>query len=138
MQEQSHKWVYIVIVVVIVALMVAGVLLYDQEKQSAEARAKAQEFVTKLEAAGLPAPSEEAAVRLFGTDGGPFIGKPDEDLLHAEYAWWHGTGGAASRPLILDPDFVKAAEIFVSVYAPDKMAAFQEFVDGLELEETID
>ena len=33
---------------------------------------------------------------------------------------------------------MKAAEIFVSVYAPDKLAGFQEFVSGLELEETTD
>jgi hypothetical protein len=136
MQEKSHKWIYITIIIVIVALMVAGVLLYDQEKQSEEAKAKAYEFVTKLKAAGLPAPSEEAAARLFGTDGGPFVGKPDEELLQAEYAWWHGTGGTVSRPVILDPEFLKAAAIFVSVYAPDKMAKFQEWVDGLKTGQT--
>ena len=32
MQEKSHKWVYIIIVVVIVALMVAGAVLYHDEK----------------------------------------------------------------------------------------------------------
>jgi hypothetical protein len=63
---------------------------------------------------------------------------PDEELLQSQYAWQLGTAGPASRPVILDPDFVKAAEIFVSVYAPEKLAGFQEFVSGLELEETTD
>ena len=62
------------------------------------------------------------AVRLFGVDGGPFAQNPDEELLQSQYAWQLGTAGPASRPVILDPDFVKAAEIFVSVYAPDKLA----------------
>jgi hypothetical protein len=136
MQEKSHKWIYITIVSVIVALMVAGVAVYRQEEQSKEAKAKAHEFVTKLEAAGLPAPSEESAARLFGRDGGAFIGKPDENLLQAEYAWWHGTAGTATRPVILDPEFVEAASIFVSVYAPEKMAAFQDWVDGLKTGDT--
>ena len=136
MQEKSHKWVYITIVVVIVALMVAGALMYHQEKQTKEAQAKAKEFIAKLNAAGLKAPSEEAAVRLFGVDGGPFAQNPDQSLMQSQYAWQLGTAGPASRPVILDPDFAKAAAIFISVYAPDKLAEFQEFVDGLKTEET--
>ncbi len=31
---------------------------------------------------------------------------------------------------------MKTAEIFLSVYAPDKLDEFQTFVDGLKLEET--
>jgi hypothetical protein len=136
MQEKSHKWVYIGLVVIIVGLMVVGVNTHANRKQSKEAAAKAHEFVTKLEAAGLRAPTEEAAARLFGTDGGQFMGKPEEELLQAEYAWSHGTGGTVSRPVILDPEFLEAASIFVSVYAPEKMGAFQEWVDGLKTGET--
>ncbi len=136
MEEKSHKWVYVTLIVVIVALMVVGAVLYRDQKQTEEARAKAKEFIAKLNAAGMQAPSEEAAVRLFGGDGGPFAQDPDKTLLQSQYAWQLGTSGPASRPVILDPDFVKAAEIFVSVYAPDKLAEFQEFVNGLELEET--
>jgi hypothetical protein len=136
MQEKSHKWVYIIIAVVIVALMVAGVVLYQDQEQSKEAQAKAKEFIAKLNAAGMKAPSEETAVRLFGVDGGPFAKNPDQTLLQSQYAWQLGTAGPASRPVILDPDFAKAAEIFISVYAPDKLADFQQFVDGLKTEET--
>ena len=72
-------------------------------------------------------------------DGGPVrTGSPDEELLQSQYAWQLGTAGPASRPVILDPDFLKAAEIFVSVYAPEKLTEFQEFVSGLELEEITD
>jgi hypothetical protein len=138
MHEKSHTWVYVTIAVVIVALMVAGVVLYRDQKESAEAQAKAKELIAKLNAVGLKAPSVETAVRLFGSDGGPYAQDPDEALTQSQYAWQLGTGGAVSRPVIIDPQFVKAAEIFVSVYAPDKLAEFQEFVDGLELQETVD
>ena len=138
MQERSHKWVYIAIVVAIVALMIAGVALWREQEQTAEAKAKAREFVAKLNAAGLKAPSEETAVRLFGADGGPYAENPDAALARSQYAWQLGTAGPAGRPVILDPQFVQAAEIFVSVYAPDRLEEFQEFVEGLELQETID
>ena len=32
MEEKSHKWIYITLIVVIVALMVAGVALYRDQK----------------------------------------------------------------------------------------------------------
>ena len=138
MEEKSHKWVYVTIIVVIVALMVAGVVVIRDVKESREARDKAKEFVTKLKDAGLPAPTEQTAARLYGVDGGPFAGRPDADLLQAEYAWWHGTAGPAARPVIMDPDFLEAATIFVAVYQPDRLAEFQEYVNGLDLEETVD
>ena len=136
MTEKSHKWVYIVIVVVIVALMVAGVVLWRDVKTNREAHAKARQFIAQLNAAGLKAPSEDAVVRLFGVDGGGYAKNPDSALLESQYAWQLGTAGPASRPVILDPDFAKAAAIFVSVYAPDKLAEFQKFVDGLKTQET--
>ena len=137
-QEKSHTWVFVALVVVIVALLIAGVALWREQEQTAEAKAKAREFIAALSAAGLQTPSEETAVRLFGADGGPYAQNPDEALTHSQYAWQLGTSGPATRPVILDPQFVRAAEIFVSVYAPDKLPEFQEFVEGLELQETID
>ena len=136
MQEKSHKWVYIVIIVVIVALMVAGVVLWRDVKTNREAHAKARQFIAQLNAAGLKAPSEDAVVRIFGVDGGGYAQNPDSALLESQYAWQLGTAGPASRPVILDPDFAKAAAIYVSVYAPDKLAEFQKFVDGLKTQET--
>jgi hypothetical protein len=136
MEEKSHKWIYVIIIVVIVALMVAGALLYRDVKVTNEAQQKAKEFVTLLQDAGLPAPTEEQAVRLYGADGGPFAGSPDADLAQAEYGWWHGTAGAANRPFRLQGDYIEAARIFVAVYTPEKLAAFDEYVAGLETDDS--
>jgi hypothetical protein len=136
MAEKSHKWVYVVIIVVIAAAMVGGAVLHHDQKVTKEAQQKAKVFVAKLHDAGLPAPTEAEAVRLYGVDGGPFAGSPDADLEQAEYGWWHGTAGAANRPFILDADYVEAARIFVEVYVPDKLAAFDEYVNGLKTDDS--
>jgi len=136
LQEKSHTWIYVVVIVAVLALMVAGVALYDHGKNTREARAKAQEFISKMEAAGYNAPSEAEVVSLFGADGGAAAKNPNAALLKWQYVSQLGTAGAASRPIILDPDFVHVAEIFLSVYAPQKLAGFQDFVKGLKLGNT--
>ncbi|NLE23580.1 MAG: hypothetical protein GX624_12500 [Actinobacteria bacterium] len=114
--------------------------LWREEERSAEARAKAREFIAELNAAGIAAPSEEAAARLFGVDGGQFTQNLDEDLHRALYAWQLGTAGPAGRPVILDEDFVTAADAFVRIYVKDKAAAseFREWLHRLETGNTID
>ena len=136
LQEKSHTWIYVVVIVAVLALMVAGVALYDHGKNTREARAKAQEFISKMEAAGYNAPSEAEVVSLFGADGGAAAKNSNAALLKWQYVSQLGTAGAASRPIILDPDFVHVAEIFLSVYAPQKLAGFQDFVHGLKLGNT--
>jgi hypothetical protein len=136
MQEKSHKWIYITLAVVIVALMVAGVLVYHQEKQSKLAQARAKEFVAALKSAGLPAPTVEEAARLFGADGGPYARNLGEELQRAQYTWQLGTAGPAGRPVILDKDFLKAAEAFVRTYAPEKWTEFYKWAEGLKTGET--
>ncbi len=136
MRQKSDTWIYIAIAVVVIALMVAGVVVYHEGKQSREAQAKAEEFISKLDAAGLPAPSKATVVRLFGVDGGPALQAGQNALSRAQYAWQLQTSGPATRPVVLDPRFLRAAEIYLSVYAPGKLPAFKEFVAGLKLEET--
>jgi hypothetical protein len=136
MQEKSHTWVYVVIVVVIVALMVAGVAVRRHEKDNREAHAKAQELITKLEAAGFKAPAEDTIVELFGTDGGAFAENPGSGLLQAQLVAQYGNAGPASRAVIIDKDLLQAGVIILQVYAPEKLAAYQEFLNGLKFGET--
>jgi len=135
-QEKSSTWVYVVIIVVIVGLMAAGVAVRRHEKDNREARAKAQELITKLEAAGFKAPAEDTIVELFGTSGGTFAENPGSGLLQAQLAMQHGNAGPASRSVIIDKDLLRAGLIILEVYAPEKLAAYQEFLDGLKFGET--
>ena len=90
-QEKSHTWIYVVVIVAVLALMVAGVALYDHGKNTREARAKAQEFISKMEAAGYNAPSEAEVVSLFGADGGAAAKNPNAALLKWQYVSQLGT-----------------------------------------------
>jgi hypothetical protein len=131
-QEKSHTWIYVTIVVVIVALMAAGVAVRRHEQDNREAHAKARELITKLEAAGFTAPEEDTIVELFGTDGGAFAEQVGSGLLEAELAMQFGNAGPASRSVILDRKLLSAGVIVLEVYAPQKLAAYREFLDGLE------
>ena len=104
MQEKSHKWVYITIIVVIVALMVAGAVLYRDQKETKEAQRQGEGVHHQAERRrAARRRARTTAVRLFGVDGGPYAQNPDEELLQSQYAWQLGTAGPASRPVILDP-----------------------------------
>ena len=135
-QEKSHTWIYVVIVVVIVALMAAGVAVRRHEKDNQAAHAKAQELISKLEAAGFKAPEEDTIVELFGTSGGSFAQNPGSDLLQAQLAMQYGNAGPASRSVIIDKDLLQAGVIILEVYAPQKLAAYKEFLSGLKFGET--
>lgn len=135
-QEKSPTWIYVVIIVVIVALMAAGVAVRRHEKDNREAHVKAQELITELEAAGFKAPAEDTIVELFGTSGGTFAENPGSGLLQAQLAMQYGNAGPASRSVIIDKDLLRAGLIILEVYAPEKLAAYQEFLDGLKFGET--
>ena len=137
MEEKSHKPIYVVIIVAIVALMALGVAMYPRARDTREARAKAQEYITALEAAGYAAPKEDVLVELYGSDGGQAAQDPAAALGRWQYAAQLGTAGPASREVILDPRFVEAEEIFLSVYAPDQLPEFRQFVATLKLGATI-
>ena len=137
MKQRPNDWLSIAIVVVILAAMAAGVALYKGGSESPEAHAKAREFISKLQAAGYRAPREAAVVRLFGTEGGPATEHPWAALLKAQYFAQFGTAGPASRPVILSPRFIEAARIFLSVYEPEKLPAFDQYVRGLKLGNTV-
>lgn len=135
-QKKSSAWIYVVIIVVIVALMAAGVAVRRHEKDNREAHVKAQELITELEAAGFKAPAEDTIVELFGTSGGTFAENPGSGLLQAQLAMQYGNAGPASRSVIIDKDLLRAGLIILEVYAPEKLAAYQEFLDGLKFGET--
>ena len=136
MQEKSHAWIYVVLVVAIVALMAAGVAMHQNEQDSATARAKAKELTAALQAAGLRAPDEHTAVAIFGSDGGRFVEGVGSGLLEADFAIQSGNAGPASRAVILDDDLLRAGSIILKVYAPQKLAAWEDFLSGLKFGQT--
>jgi len=138
----DNRWVYLVVGIVLVALLVVGLLAYESEKESAAAREKAVQFVAALEEAGFDvrdhARAVEIAVALFGDDGGRLAEDPNDAFVRALLLNRLATsGGIATRPVILDRRMFVAEEIALSVYAPEKLEEFREFVEDLKTARTL-
>ncbi len=140
--EHSDRWIYIVVAAVFVVLLVIGLAAYRTEKKTAAAEQKAEQFIAGLQAAGFEIRDEErakdVAVKLFGDDGGRMADDPDSAFLRGLLAMRLATGsGVIMRPVIADRRMFLAEEIALSVYAPDKLPEFKEFVADLKTADTL-
>ncbi|MFI6874883.1 hypothetical protein ACIBL6_15730 [Streptomyces sp. NPDC050400] len=135
----EHKWLYIGVIVVLVALAVVGVIRYESVKKTNDATAKANQLADAAEAAGYPRPSTDAIVRALGTDGGAVCDDPASAL---ETALWkinmsNGATGPGQRPVIADTKAVRAEEKVLEIYCPDQLDDFRDKVDELKTEHTV-
>lgn len=140
--SRNNRWLYVTIVAVFAVLLVVALLSYHTEKATAEAQQKAEQLITRLQAAGFNIPDTERArdvvVSLFGTDGGRLCEDPGSSFMRALLASRLATGGGvASRPVIFDRRMFVAEEIALSVYCPSKLPGFREFVADLKTADTL-
>lgn len=128
--KRSHMWIYAAIAAAIAVLMVAGAAVHLQRKETAEARAKAKLLVAALKAEGIPPLTEDEAVAMFGTDGGPmaeFNGTPEaRALLGLQLA----NNGPGQRPVVLTRKFLLAEETVLAIYRPETLPEFKAWVDA--------
>ena len=139
--EHKHPtWLYLLIVVVLVALGVWGVAAYRGHKDTQEATQKAEQLQQKFEAAGLPqfADTDQIADTL-GTDGGAVCdttGKTlAESFLKIQLA--NGAGGIGQRPVTVARDTLVGGLLIVQTYCPDKLGKFQDFLDDLDFDDVV-
>ncbi len=137
MQHKTvDRMIYVAIALVLVGLMVVGVAIRVQRRHTQEARDKAERLVALLHAQGLPAPSVEEAVAVFGNDGGAAAVAPEsaftQELLATRIA-----NGSDRRPVIVDKDVFRAEQTVLEVYAPQKLPAFRKFVKSLTSADTV-
>jgi hypothetical protein len=122
------------VTVVVVVLLVVGLIVWRSSVSDREARQKADQLVSALDTTGARAPSVDQVVRLLGDDGGAVCAAPDEALTKAtmlgELA--NGAGGPGTRPVVADSKVVYGEVLVISIYCPDKLAGFQQFVGGLQ------
>jgi Tfp pilus assembly protein FimT len=123
----------VIIVIVLVVLVVVGLGLFHRARSGAEARSKAEQLSAAFTAAGLPAPSTDQIVAVLGTDGGAVCVDPAGALHQAAASdqFSNGAGGPGQRPVIATRNLIEAEEQVISVYCPDQLAAFQEYVKPL-------
>lgn len=81
--DRERMWTYLVVGIVVVALMILGLILFDSAKETKDANAKADQFIAALEAVSAPAPPRDEVVRVLGSDGGATCDDPNNALKRA-------------------------------------------------------
>ena len=136
--DEERRYLYTGIAIVLAVLVVVGLFTLKAGATTQAAQDKAAQLTTELEGAGVPAPTSEVLVRLLGDDGGAVCQDPNSGLAKAALlgALVNGSGGPGSRPIIAESRLLQGQLRIVSVYCPDELDDFQEFVDSLETTET--
>lgn len=129
---------YVVLAVVAVVLMVIGIIAYEQNQGSAEAKSKADKLIAALETAGLPAPDSSLIIGYLGSDGGAVCADPGSALNQGIANWASGNGAAGPglRPGPVAERAVKGEVLVLSIYCPDELPEFMNYVDTLDLKDT--
>ncbi|GHG26596.1 hypothetical protein ACFFSH_12505 [Streptomyces filamentosus] len=136
----EHKWIYWGAIVLLLGLLVTGLIRYGSFKRTAETSEKAERLSEELVTAGYPAPDQETAERLLGTDGGQVCESPGNALKKALYQLQqlsNGATGPGSRPVIADSKAVEVERIVLQVYCPDQVDEFDEAVEDLRTDDTV-
>ena len=139
----AHKhptWMYIVIIVVLIALAIWGIAAYRGHKADEESQQKAEQLQQKFEAAGLPTFADtDTIARLLGTDGGAVCDTPGKALAQGmlKLQLSNGAGGPGQRPVTVAREVVQGELLIVQTYCPDKLPDFQDFVDDLDFDDVV-
>jgi hypothetical protein len=126
-----RKFIYMGIGVVLGAVLVYGLAAWDQQEDTEEAQAKADQVIASFEGAGYTPPSKDLLVNLFGTDGGNACVDPGAELNEALHRQ-HLANGAAQvglRPVISDEDVVRGGLLILDVYCPDKANEVRAYIE---------
>jgi hypothetical protein len=132
--RQTHRWV---IIVVLVALVIAGIATYRYARHNQEADRKADQLTTELREAGLRVPaSHDTITNVLGADGGAICDNPSSALRKAivDSRLINGAASVGQRPVIGEVDLVTGTVIVLEVYCLDKVDAFQDAVASYRLD----
>ncbi|WP_323101242.1 hypothetical protein [Intrasporangium sp. YIM S08009] len=137
--DKETRTTYIVMGAVVLVLAVIALFTFHSGKTSQEAQQKAVQLSAALTAAGARAPSQETLVRLFGNDGGSVCDDPNGALRRGVLTQqlMNGAAGPGMRPVIADRRVVGAQLLVMKVYCPGEVPTFQEFVNSLNLGDTV-
>jgi hypothetical protein len=132
--------IYWVLAGIALVLVVIGLITWSGAKEDQEARDKAAELTSKLEAAGLRAPrDQDIIVRTLGTDGGAVCDNPASALGRA-LAYDQLTNGAAQvgrRPIIADSRLIQGEALIIETYCPEELEEFRDKFDDLKTDDVI-
>ncbi|MFE4228808.1 hypothetical protein ACFRJ8_13065 [Arthrobacter sp. NPDC056886] len=131
--KRSRSIVYIVSVILLVLFAVTALVMFRHARETQQSLAKADQLIAEIDAAGGTAPSREQIARVLGDDGGAVCANPNDALSRATFhsQLTNGATGPGSRPVIANGRVAKGELAIIKIYCPDKLADFQQFIDGL-------
>jgi hypothetical protein len=132
--QRERGWLYIVTVIVLVLLGVTALLTFKTARDTAQAVDKAEELIQELTDAGANVTLDAQQIaRVLGEDGGAVCANPNSALsravLHDRIA--NGASSPGIRPIITDTRYLQGQIAILTVYCPEEVEEFQEFVDSL-------
>lgn len=138
-RDGERRAMYIAFSVLVAGMMIVGLLTFRYTASTQAAEDKAAQLISEIESTGATAPSSKVIVKLLGDDGGAVCADPNGALSRATLLSQlsTGSGGPGSRPIIADSRVVQGELAIIKVYCPDELPDFQEFVDGLKLDDSV-
>ncbi len=119
---------------VVIIGMVWGLLVFSVPTINDEATSKATELAGAMQDAGLGTPSVDVLAGMFGTDGGLMCQDPGAALAKAtrNLTLVNGAAHTGVRPIVAASQVVRGEELALSVYCPDQLPAFRDYVNELK------
>jgi len=132
--QREQRMIYVVVGLVVLALMILGLFLFNGAKETQEANAKADQFIAALGVLGVPAPPKDEVVRVLGTDGGATCDDPNNALSRAILIsqLTNGATGPGTRPVVFDRTMLGGQLLILKIYCPDELPSMQKYVDNLK------
>jgi hypothetical protein len=133
--HRHNSIVYLIVATSLVVLLVIGLIAYRGAKENEKANQKADQFLALLQKAGVERlPSKDQVVRVLGDDGGSTCQDPNNALRRATLhsMMFNGAAGPGMRPIITDSRLFRGQLAVISVYCPDELQDFQDFVNDLK------
>jgi hypothetical protein len=133
--HRHNTIVYLIIWTSLAVLLVIALIAYRGAKENEKANEKAEQFIALLQKAGVQRlPSQDQVVRVLGDDGGSTCQDPNNALRQATLhsMMTNGAAGPGMRPIITDSRLFRGQLAVISVYCPDELQDFQDFVDDLK------
>lgn len=138
-REQStrrHRFVlYGIVAAALVILLIVALLAWHSARSTRIAQTRADQLIAALRTVGARVPSRDQVVRVLGDDGGAVCADPNgalnKAMLQAQLV--NGAGGPGTRPVVANSNAVRGETLVITIYCPDKLAGFQQFVTGLRM-----
>lgn len=136
----ENRWMYWAIGGLVLALVVIGIITWNNGEDNRQAQEKAAQLTQKLEQAGLRVPQDQSIIiNALGDDGGAVCDNPGKSLGKAVLfdTLANGASFVGRRPVIVDRDILKGEALILETYCPDQLPGFRDRFDELKTDDTI-